>query len=82
MCGFADAEIKVPLVEVPGWQRLPLSRPGVVPNVALHVTPADRTSTYQVSAFLVYSTSFFPRLLLRPNRRRRRRMKKKKNEEL
>ena len=40
--GTADAEIMDPL----GYQRLPLSKPGVGQSVALHASPADKTSTY------------------------------------
>ena len=56
---WADAEIKVPQMGAQGYQRVPLSKPGVCQNIALHAVPADRTSTYLVSAFVVHSTSFY-----------------------
>ena len=55
--GTADAEIKAPthppLVGAMGYQRFPLSKPVAGQNTALHALPADRASTYLVSALLV-----------------------------
>ena len=41
-----------------GYQRFPLYKFGVGHNIASHAVPADRTSTYLVSAFRIYLTFF------------------------
>ena len=51
------------LVGAQGYQRFPLSKPGVGQNIALHDAPADRTSTCFVSAFQIHLTSFLAKLL-------------------
>ena len=56
----ADAELRAQGL----YERFPLSQPGVGQNIAFHVAPADRTSTYLVSTFPVHSTSFFPQIYL------------------
>ena len=52
-----------PLMGSQGYQRFPLYKPGVGQNMAVHATPADRTSTYLHSFYLPNSsfnwTSFF-----------------------
>ena len=63
--GTADEEIyplpsSSPLVGARGYQRFPLSKSVVAPNLALHAVPAYRASTYLVSAFPAHSTSFPP----------------------
>ena len=40
-----------------GYQIFPLLIPGVDQNIALRAAPADRTSTYLVSAFSIHASS-------------------------
>ena len=44
-----------------GYQRFPYYKPVVGQNNAFHAAPADRPSTYVVSAFPIQPTSFFPK---------------------
>ena len=65
--GTDDAEIKVRLVDAPGYQRLHVFKlPEVGQNIALDASLADKTSTHLgcnlISAFLVHSTSLFCKL--------------------
>ena len=58
--GYRGHRNEGPLVGTQGYQRFPLSMPGVGQIIALHAAPADGSSTYLVSAFLIRSTSSFP----------------------
>ena len=62
--GIIDAEIKPPSPPpsgIPGLSKVIFSKPGVGQNIALHAVPADRISTYLVSAFPIHlSSSFSP----------------------
>ena len=44
-----------------GYQRFPLLKAVVGQTIAVHAAPANRTSTYLVSAFLIQSASFVSR---------------------
>ena len=50
-------KLRGPLLGAQGYQRLPLSKSAVGPNIALHPVPA-----FTVSAFSAHSTSFSPNL--------------------
>ena len=59
--GFPTPPTSHPLVvRAQGYQRFPLFKPGVSQNIALYAAPADRTSTYLVSA----SSSRLRRLII------------------
>ena len=44
-----------------GLSKVPRSQPRVGQTIAVHAAPANRTSTYLVSAFLIHSASFVSR---------------------
>ena len=46
------------LVGAQGYQRFPLSMPGVGRDIAWHAAPADRAFSCLVSALPIHSTSF------------------------
>ena len=54
--GTMDAQILMvpPLVGTQGYQRFLISKSGVGQNIALRDAPADSTSTYLISAFLIH----------------------------
>ena len=47
--------------------RFPFSKSVVGQDIALHAVPADRASTYLVSAFPAHPTSFSPNLGYKPS---------------
>ena len=46
-----------------GYESVPISKPVVGQNIALHAMPAYRASTYLVSVFTAHSTSFSPNVV-------------------